>query len=327
MNIQDRLYGNISFDDPIIVDLLATPALERLKGVDMGGYYEIYFPHSKHSRFEHSVGVAWLLKRFGASLEEQVSGLLHDVSHSAFSHTIDYALSSSNQAAQSYQDDIHEDYIKRTILPIILKKYNFSVEDILDDTRHPLKENNLPDLCADRIDYILRGGIAYGVLSFAEAQGFLNALVAKDGRWIFCDYEKARKFAEVFRRINHSYYSNIETALMFRTTGDWMAYALEKKYISLSELYTTDDEVIEKINGFVETDGHLRKLWERMNRKVKYSLEETRAERSTVCKSRMVDPLCFVDGVIRRVSDVDPKWGCIIEEESQPKKYSIIFED
>lgn len=327
MNIQDRLYGNISFDDPVIRDLLATATLKRLDGVDMGGYYEVYFSHLKHSRLEHSIGVAWLLKRFGASLEEQLAGLLHDVSHSAFSHTIDFALSSTTEATQGYQDSIHDDYIGKTEIPAILGKYNFLIENILDDIRHPLKENNLPDLCADRIDYILRDGIAFKVLSSLQAQTFLDALVAKNGRWVFREYTVARAFAELFRYINHTHYSGIESALMFRTTGDWMAYALEKKYISLSELYTTDDEVIEKINRFVETDGQLRKLWERMNRRIKYSLDETRAERSTLCKSRMVDPLCFVDGVIKRVSDVDPKWGCIIEEESKPKKYSIIFED
>lgn len=327
MNIQDRLYGNISFDDPVVRDLLATDTLKRLDGVDMGGYYEVYFPHLKHSRLEHSIGVAWLLKRFGANLEEQLAGLLHDVSHSAFSHTIDFALSSITEATQGYQDSIHDDYIGKTEIPAILKKYNFSIEDILDDRRHPLKENNLPDLCADRIDYILRDSIAFKILSPLEARAFLDALIVKDGQWIFCDYEKARAFAELFRYTNNTHYSGIESALMFRTTGDWMAYALEKKYISLPELYTTDDEVIEKINTFIETDGHLRKLWERMNRKIKYSLDETKAERITLCKSRMVDPFCFVDGVIKRVSDVDPKWGCIIEEESRPKKYSIIFED
>ena len=70
MKREDRVYGEIVFDEPILMELIESPTLQRLQGVDMGGYYEVYFPGSKHSRFEHSLGVAWLLGRFGASLEE-----------------------------------------------------------------------------------------------------------------------------------------------------------------------------------------------------------------------------------------------------------------
>ncbi len=33
-----------------------------------------------------------LVNRLGGSLEEQIAALLHDVSHTAFSHVIDYVL-------------------------------------------------------------------------------------------------------------------------------------------------------------------------------------------------------------------------------------------
>lgn len=293
----------------------------------MGGYYEVYFPETKHSRFEHSLGVAWLLRRFGASLEEQMAGLLHDASHSAFSHAIDYAIASANQATQSYQDDVHESYLKKTEIPEILKRHGFPMDQILDDAHYLLKERDLPDLCADRIDYILRGGIAYRVISSFQAQVFLDALGARENRWVFRDSVIAREFAELFRHINHTYYSNIETALMFRTTGDWLAHALAQKYVSLPELYATDREVIGKVNVHLETDPELQKLWRRMNRQVGYRLDPDGSERKTLCKSRMVDPSCFEAGEMRRLSDIDPVWGEIVRMESQPKEYLIVFED
>ncbi len=206
MKIQDRVYGSIVFDEPVLIELIESPTLQRLRGVDMGGYYEVYFPGSKHSRFEHSLGVAWLLKRFGASLEEQVAGLLHDASHSAFSHAIDYAIALADQSTQSYQDDVHAAYLGTTEIPALLMKHGFPIEHILDDTRHPLKEQDLPDLCADRIDYILRGGIAYRVISTLQAQVFLDALGVRENRWVFRDSVIAREFAELFRYVNHTFY-------------------------------------------------------------------------------------------------------------------------
>ncbi|MDQ5976711.1 MAG: uncharacterized protein QG664_624 [Patescibacteria group bacterium] len=327
MKIQDRVYGSIVFDEPVLIELIESPTLQRLRGVDMGGYYEVYFPGSKHSRFEHSLGVAWLLRRFGASLEEQVAGLLHDASHSAFSHAIDYAIASADQATQSYQDDVHESYLEKTEVPASVAKYGFLMEHVLDDARHPLKEWDLPDLCADRIDYILRGGIAYRVISSLQAQVFLDALGVRDNRWVFRDAVIAREFAELFRYVNHTFYSNIETALMFRTTGDWLAYALAQGYVSLPELYTTDEEVIGKVNAYLETDHELQKFWKRMNRETGYRLDPDGSERKTLCKSRMVDPLCLEAGEIRRLSEIDPAWGEVVRIESKPKEYTIVFED
>ncbi len=327
MRIQDRVYGETVFDEPVLTELIESSALQRLRGVDMGGYYEVYFPGSKHSRFEHSLGVAWLLRRFGAPLEEQVAGLLHDASHSAFSHAIDYAIISANQATQSYQDDVHESYLETTEIPALLTKHRFLMEHILDDACHPLKERDLPDLCADRIDYILRGGIAYRVISSLQAKTFLDALSVFENRWVFRDSAITREFAELFRHINHTYYSNIETALMFQTTGDWLAHALAKKYVSLPELYATDKEVIGKVNAHLGTDLLLQKFWKRMNRKTGYCLDPDGSGRKTLCKSRMVDPLCFDAGEIRRLSDIDPAWGNIVRIESKPKEYLIVFED
>ncbi len=327
MKILDRVYGKIAFDELVLRELIATSTLDRLKGVDMGGYYEVYFPRTKHSRFEHSLGVAWLLRRFGASLEEQVAGLLHDVSHSAFSHSIDYAIASANQATQSYQDDVHEAFLNKTEIPALLVKHGFATEHILDDARHPLKERDLPDLCADRIDYILRGALAFRVIDVTESQAFLDALSVRDERWVFRDFAIAREFAELFRYINHTHYSNVETALMFRTTGDWLAYALAKAYISLPELYATDREVIEKVNTHLDGDPELQKLWRRMNRETPYRLSPSGAGQKTICKSRMVDPLCFENGGIVRVSEIDSAWGEIVQRESQPKEYTLVFED
>ncbi len=55
------------------------------------------FPFKTVTRYEHSLGVYLLLRRLGAGPREQVAGLLHDVSHTAFSHAVDFVFSSEEQ--------------------------------------------------------------------------------------------------------------------------------------------------------------------------------------------------------------------------------------
>ena len=49
------------------------------------------------TRLEHSLGVYLLLTRLGAGRRERVAGLLHDVSHTAFSHAVDFLFASEEQ--------------------------------------------------------------------------------------------------------------------------------------------------------------------------------------------------------------------------------------
>ena len=101
MKYTDRIYGDVDITENVVVDIINSQAFQRLKGIDQAGYFEVYFPGTKHSRFEHSIGCYVLLKMYGASLEEQLAGLIHDVSHSAFSHTADYIFSGGRAATSS----------------------------------------------------------------------------------------------------------------------------------------------------------------------------------------------------------------------------------
>jgi HD superfamily phosphohydrolase len=329
MIYQDRVYGGIEILEPVILDLINSPAMQRLKGVDQAGYFQpfVNVPDVSHSRFEHSLGVYILLKKYGAPLEEQISGLIHDVSHSSFSHCIDYVLSKvSYIQEQNYQDNIFDDFVRKTEIPEILKKYGFDLDFILNDENFLLKEKDLPDLCADRIDYSLRDGIHYAKFEKSYMDYFLDNLIAENNQWVFKDFESAKKYAEFFRKMNAEFWAGMPTALMFTTVGDYLRYALEKNYLSKDDLYTTDKEVLDRVNAFLNKDEKLKLFWDRMNNKVGSSLDEKNYYFLALCKSRAVDPLCKLEGKILRVSDIDKNWKNILEENSKAKKYPIKFE-
>src|SRR5262245_11211552 len=61
MQWQDRVYGDVSIEDPAILDLVSCPTFERLKGIRQAGPSALTFPFKDVTRFEHSLGVFILL--------------------------------------------------------------------------------------------------------------------------------------------------------------------------------------------------------------------------------------------------------------------------
>ena len=101
MRWQDRVYGEVSIEDPAILDLIGCATFQRLKGIRQAGPSALTFPFKDVTRFEHSLGVFILLRRLGAPRREQVAGLLHDISHTAFSHAVDFIYTSRSRIITS----------------------------------------------------------------------------------------------------------------------------------------------------------------------------------------------------------------------------------
>ena len=154
---------------------------------------------------------------------------------------------------------------------------------------------------------------------------FIDNLTAKDGKWIFKDFESAKKYAELFLKLNTNYYAGIQSAVMFRTVGDCLRYALSKKYISETDLYTTDKIVLSKIEQHINNDSKLKLLFERINNKIGFKNDPINYDGKVFCKSRVVDPLCLHNGEIKKVSEIEPSWSDIITQESKPKEYFLKF--
>jgi len=325
MKYADRVYGNFEIDEPVILALINSKTLQRLRGIDQAGYFEPHFPMTAFSRFEHSIGVYLLLKIYGAPIEEQIAGLIHDVSHSAFSHCIDYVLDAGSEKEHNHQDNIFDEFVRKSEIPAVIKKYNLDLEYILDDQNFPLKEKDLPDLCADRIDYSLRTATIFKKIE--NGKYFIENLLAENGKWIFKNFESAEKYAKLFLKLNTNYYAGLTSAVMFRTVGDYLRYAISKNYISEADLYTTDKIVLEKIGLHIKDDSRLNLLSDRMNNRIGFRNNPNNYDSKVFCKSRVVNPFCWHEGQIARISEIEPSWNETIKLESKPKEYFLKFEE
>lgn len=326
MEYQDKIYGKVEINEPVILDLINSPSMQRIKGVDQAGHFEVYCPHEKVTRFEHCVGVFILLKKFGAPLLEQISGLLHDVSHTAFSHVADYVFNDGSGRYKNFQDEELPKFIENSEIPEILKKHGINYKDILDESKFLLQERELPDLCADRIDYFLRDGFAFKKVTKPEAGKFLNSLAVKDNKWVFKDKDLAKRFAHLYLEVNDIYWSSLQSAAMFINMAELIKYSLEKGVISHGDLFKTDKDVWEKIRPAAKNDEKLKFLIDRADNKYNYeSRDKNDYDLFAFNKSRMVDPLYIEGGKLKRVSGFDQKIAKISKTPSFPKEYYIKF--
>ncbi len=112
MKISDPVYGVMEFTDSAVKEIIGLPHFQRLKRIGAGGLLGELKEKGRYTRYEHSIGTMMLLQRLGARREEQIAGLLHDVSHTAFSHTIDYVL--GDPLKSDFQDANHDRYLATT---------------------------------------------------------------------------------------------------------------------------------------------------------------------------------------------------------------------
>lgn len=239
MKINDKLYGTFEVQ-PVIEALIGSKPFQRLKAVHQGGAIFLVHPKLNHTRFEHSIGVYYLVRKLGGSVAEQIAALLHDVSHTAFSHVTDYVF---KNAAEDYHETIFDELINQSEIPAILKSFGFA-PSILTDDSYTLLEVPLPDLCADRLDYTLRDLFYDGRISTDEIQHFLDSLSvyqhkivvhsAEMADWITKQYEVLND--DYFRKKSHVY-ANIRFAELVKA-------ALTKGVIKPQDLLGDDFQLI-----------------------------------------------------------------------------------
>jgi HD superfamily phosphohydrolase len=158
MIVDDAVYGEFEIKDSLVLELIESKPMQRLKHITQFGSWKFIMPELNTTRFEHCVGVYRLLCLLGAPREEQVAGLLHDVPHGAFSHVIDYVFGRVRD--QEYHNEQHKRIIMNSEIPEILEREGLSAKRIVDERNFPLLERDIPDFCADRLDYFMRDGLA-----------------------------------------------------------------------------------------------------------------------------------------------------------------------
>jgi len=244
MKITDALYDNIEVEGVFYNLVLSTP-FQRLKEIHQGGAIYLVNPSLNHTRFNHSLGVYWLVKRFGGSIREQVAALLHDLSHTAFSHVVDAVLDHQDE---DYHETIFEDVINGSEIPSILGRYGLN-DALHSFDNYTLLEQPLPVISADCLDYTLRDLFQANLIAHHEVKNLLADLTVKDGRFVIATAASAQWFSQQYKRLNEEYFKRREHLFANQQLAEIIKKAIADGKLSTTELMYTDAEVIRKLNA------------------------------------------------------------------------------
>jgi uncharacterized protein len=176
--INDPVYGFITIDHPLILEVMRNPFYQRLRRIQQMGFANLVYPGAVHTRLHHSLGAYHLmgnalsvLKGKGVKVSEdeelgaRMAILLHDIGHGPFSHALENNLienlsheSVSLQIMQSLNRDLHGQL--DTAIAIFTNRYPKIF-------LHQLVSGQLD---VDRMDYLNRDsfftGVSEGVIGY-----------------------------------------------------------------------------------------------------------------------------------------------------------------
>jgi uncharacterized protein len=209
--ITDTVHGTIRLE-PLTLELLETLELQRLNSIRQLGLTYLVFPGANHSRVEHCLGVGHVAGEMARALSlsdderklVQAAGLLHDVGHGPFSHTLEHVLSRElavdhmhlTQRIITGEDDnvapedrkafpevmrIHEVLEKHRVDPAAVaalirgpseKGATLLVPGSRKDSKRYLAQIIHSPMDADQIDYLMRDahytGATHGTIDFSR---------------------------------------------------------------------------------------------------------------------------------------------------------------
>src|SRR5437773_11037354 len=187
--INDPVYGFITIDHPLILDIISHPYYQRLRNIHQMAFAHLVYPGAVHSRLHHSLGAYHLMcsalnelkgKEVDITASEELGAkiaiLLHDVGHGPYSHALENELIK----------DVSHESISLLIMQTLNEHYGGKLTMAIDIFTDKYSKAFLHQLVSgqldvDRMDYLSRDsfftGVAEGVISYDR---ILKMLVVKN---------------------------------------------------------------------------------------------------------------------------------------------------
>ena len=342
----------LSPDYPDFLDrYIALPILKRLSGVGLlcgTDWTHLYKNRFYYSRLDHSVGVALIIWHFTHDKKQTLAGLFHDASTPVFSHVSDFR--KGDALTQTATEAPNESILKNDVaLHELLQEDGLTVQEISDYHIYPVADNEIPQLSADRLEYMFPSGMAldgtWDLPSIEKAYKDITVLKNEEGidELGFNTLEIAEDYCRRFCMIGHILQLN-ENKLTLHMLGQIMNMAVEEGILHEDDFMNKNEseimEVLDKMTSMVPepVEGvevhRLARLYKtfRTMTKIEHTEnalpEEEYFSISLNVKQRYINPLVNMgqQGGVARLSQVstfakkiiedfkiysDTKYGCV----------------
>lgn len=260
--INDPIHGSIAFSgadtDQLLLALIATPELQRLRRIKQLGFASLVYPAAEHSRFPHSLGAMEIARRMLAAIRKNggevnerqeriitVATLLHDIGHGPFSHAFEPVLDPSGGLRhEQWSAAICEG--PNTEVAKILSEVDSDFPRVVANAIHGAEPSVGPlgyvvssQLDADRCDFLLRdahaAGVSYGQFDINWLIRHIAPHPTDDDKLMV--KRKARHALEAYLYARHHMYHTV----YFHKTARAAEKMLEAVFRRANELAITGD--------------------------------------------------------------------------------------
>lgn len=169
--INDPVYGFVTIQHPILLDIINHPYFQRLRRIKQLGLTNLVYPGALHTRFHHAIGAMHLMQQAihtlrskGIHISNQeekaslIAILLHDIGHGPFSHALEHTIvpSVSHETLSSLlMQELNRQFNGQLTLAITIFEDQYERNFF-----HQLVSSQLD---TDRLDYLLRDSFFTGV--------------------------------------------------------------------------------------------------------------------------------------------------------------------
>src|SRR5579871_5345842 len=188
--INDPVYGFITLDHPLLLQIIAHPYYQRLRRIHQMAFAHLVYPGAVHTRLHHSLGAYHLmccavseLQRKGFPIDDEealgvkIAILLHDIGHGPFSHALENVLIRG----------VHHETLSLQIMKVLNEDLDGQLATGINifTGAHPkrfLHQLVSGQLDMDRMDYLTRDsfftGVSEGVIGYDR---ILKMLMVHEG--------------------------------------------------------------------------------------------------------------------------------------------------
>lgn len=254
---------------PFLDRYIELPVLQRLAGIGLlcgTDWTKLYKNRFYYSRLDHSKGVALIVWHFTHDKAQTIAGLLHDISTPVFSHVSDF------RKGDALTQTATEEPTSRIIrgdkaLNQLLAEDGLTAAQVEDYHIYPIADNEIPQLSADRLEYMFPSGMALdGSWTMEEIRRCYNDITVlknEDGKdeLGFKTLEIAEFYCEHFCMIGHILQLN-ENKLALHMLGQIMNLAEKAGILTETDFMTlSEKEVMERLDESLPGNDILSRIY------------------------------------------------------------------